>query len=95
MVSTTQEVQDEILNTVRKGQETVIEAIKAWVDAVQSVTPKLPSVSVPLADKLPKPEDVVANAYDVAEKLLSGQRKFAEDMVKALTPSNASKAKVS
>jgi hypothetical protein len=28
----------------------------------------------------------VANAYDFAEKLLAGQRKFAEDVVKALTP---------
>ena len=92
MVSTTQEVQDEFLNTIRKSQETVIEAIKSWVDAVQSVTPKLPSVSVPLADKLPKPEEVVANAYDFAEKLLAGQRKFAEDMVQALTPSEDSKA---
>jgi hypothetical protein len=92
MVSTPQEVQDEFLNTIRKSQETVIEAIKSWVDAVQSVTPKLPSVSVPLADKLPKPEEVVANAYDFAEKLLAGQRKFAEDMVQALTPSEDSKA---
>jgi len=39
---------------------------------------------VPLADKLPKPEEVVANAYDFAEKLLASQRKFAEDMVKAM-----------
>ena len=85
MVSTQQEVQDEILNTVRKSQETLIEAIKSWVEAVQSITPKLPSVSVPLADRLPKPEEVVANAYDFAEKLLAGQRKFAEDVVKALT----------
>jgi hypothetical protein len=92
MVSTPQEVQDEILNTVRKSQETVIEAIKSWVEAVQSITPKLPSVSVPLADRLPKHEEVVANAYDFAEKLLSGQRKFAEDVVKALTPSEDSKA---
>ena len=92
MVSTTQEVQDEFLNTIRKSQETVIEAIKSWVDAVQSVTPKLPSVSVPLADKLPKPEEVVANAYDFAEKLLAGQRKFAEDMLKALTSGEDSKA---
>ena len=92
MVSTPQEVQDEFLNTIRKSQETVIEAIKSWVDAVQSVTPKLPSVSVPLADKLPKPEEVVAHAYDFAEKLLAGQRKFAEDMVQALTPSEDSKA---
>ena len=92
MVSTTQEVQDEILNTVRKSQETVIEAVKAWVEAIQSVTPKLPSVSVPLADSLHKPEEVVANAYDFAEKLLAGQRKFAEDMVKTLTPGEDSKA---
>jgi len=49
-------------------------------------------VSVPLADRLPKPEEVVANAYDFAEKLLAGQRKFAEDMVKTLTPGEDSKA---
>ena len=95
MPSSPQEVQDEILNTVRKSQETVVEAIKAWVETVQSVTPKLPSVNVPLADRLPKPEDVVANAYDFAEKLLAGQRKFAEDVVKALTPPEDSKPKAS
>ena len=92
MVSTPQEVQDEFLNTVRKSQETVLEAIKAWVEAVQSIAPKLPSVNVPLVDKLPKPEEVVANAYDFAEKLLASQRKFAEDVVQALTPSEDSKA---
>jgi hypothetical protein len=91
---TQQEMQDEILNTIRKSQETVVEAIKSWVDAVQSITPKLPSVNVPLADRLPKPEEVVANAYDFAEKLLAGQRKFAEDVVKAMElPSGESKAK--
>jgi hypothetical protein len=84
MPSTQQEMQEEFLNTIRKSQETVIEAIKSWVDAVQSITPKLPSVNVPLADKLPKPEEVVANAYDFAEKLLASQRKFAEDVVKAM-----------
>src|SRR5271165_31889 len=82
MPNSPQEVQDEILSTVRKSQETVVEAIKAWVETVQSVTPKLPSVSVPLADKLPKPEEVVASAY-----------KFAEDMVKALELPSSDKAK--
>src|ERR1700719_3461311 len=95
MPSTPQEVQDEILNTVRKSQETVIEAITSWVEPVQSVPPRLPTVNVPLADKLPKPEDVVANAYDFAEKLLAGQRKFAEDVGKALTPPEDSKPKAS
>src|SRR5262249_56083481 len=86
-----QELQDEILKTVRKSQEAVVDAIKAWADTVQSITPKVPAVNVPLVDKLPKPEDVVANAYDFAEQLLASQRKFAEDMLHAtppLTPPN-------
>ena len=41
---------------------------------------------MPLADKLPKPEDVVASAYDFAEQLLASQRTFAEDVLKATTP---------
>jgi hypothetical protein len=85
----TQAVQNEVLNTVRKSQEAVIDAIKTWVETVQSITPKVPAVEIPYADKLPKPEEVVASAYDFAEQLLAGQRKFAEDVLKAtstLTP---------
>ena len=85
----TQAVQSEVLNTVRKSQEAVIDAIKTWVETVQSITPKVPAVEIPYADKLPKPEEVVASAYDFAEQLLAGQRKFAEDVLKAtsaLTP---------
>jgi hypothetical protein len=81
----TQDLQDEFLNTVRKSQEAVVDAIKSWVETVQSVTPKIPSVQVPGADRLPKPEDVVASAYDFAEQLLASQRKFAEEVLKATT----------
>jgi hypothetical protein len=81
----TQDLQDEFLNTVRKSQEAVIDAIKSWVETVQSVTPKIPSVQVPGADRLPKPEDVVASAYDFAEQLLASQRRFAEEVLKATT----------
>jgi hypothetical protein len=84
MASTpTQDVQNEILTTVRKSQESVIDAIKTWVETVQSITPKLPSVDVPFAGKLPKPEEVVASAYDFAEQLLASQRRFAEEVLKA------------
>jgi hypothetical protein len=78
-----QGLQDEILSTVRKSQEAVIDAIRAWSETIQSITPKLPAVPVPGADKLPKPEDVVASAYDFAEQLLASQRKFAEEVVKS------------
>ena len=90
MASTpTQDLQNEILITVRKSQETVIDALKTWVETVQSITPKVPAADMPFADKLPKPEEIVASAYDFAEQLLASQRKFAEEVLKAtssLTP---------
>ena len=82
----TQDLQNEVLNTVRKSQESVIDAIKTWVETVQSITPKIPAVDMPFADRLPKPQDVVASGYDFAQKLLSSQRKFADEVVKATAP---------
>jgi hypothetical protein len=97
MASTpTQDLQNEVLNTVRKSQESVIDAIKTWVETVQSITPKVPAVDMPFADKLPKPEEIVASAYDFAEQLLAGQRKFAEEVLKAtsaLTPGTKDSSK--
>src|SRR6266571_5861228 len=80
------EMQEEILSTVRKSQAAVVEALETWVSAVQSITPELPDVNVPFADKLPKPQELVAGAYDFAEKLLASQRKFAEDVLHATAP---------
>ncbi len=82
----TQDLQDEFLNVIRASQETVVEAIGTWTDIVQAVTPKVPTARVPLAGKLPAPEDVVVGAYDFAEKLLASQRQFAEELVKATAP---------
>jgi hypothetical protein len=84
-----QDVQDELLKVIRTSQETVVEAVKTWVETVKAVTPKVSSAQLPLADKLPKPQDVVANAYDFAEKLLFSQRQFAEELVKATAPLRA------
>jgi hypothetical protein len=81
-----QQVQDDILKTVQMSQAAVLDAIKAWADAVQSITPELPAGNLPFADKLPRPEEVVASAYDFAEQLLASQRKFAEDVLKATAP---------
>ena len=84
--TTTQELQGEILKTVRKSQETVVDAIQMWADAVQAIKPPLPEVNIPFSDKLPKPEDLVSGAYDFAEQLLAAQRKFAEDVLHATAP---------
>jgi hypothetical protein len=81
-----QEIQGEILNTVRKSQDAVVDAIKRWAEAVQSMTPSMPMPTLPYTDKLPKPEEFVASAYDFAEQLLTSQRKFAENVLHATTP---------
>jgi hypothetical protein len=96
----TRDLPEEFLAATRKSQEAMIRAIRTWVETVKTVTPKvpsvygpladrlpkLPSVTVPFADRLPKPEDVVASGYDFAEHLLAIQRKFAEDVLAATEP---------
>jgi hypothetical protein len=77
------QVPEEILSAVRKSQAAVVDAIQTWAGAVQSITPPLPELNVPFADKLPRPQDLVAGAYDFAEQLLASQRTFAEDVLKA------------
>jgi len=89
MASTTttqQELQDQFLSIVTKSQEMALDAIKSMVDSIQTITPRIPAVDVPFADRLPKPQDVVASGYDFAQKLLTSQRKFADEVVKAAAP---------
>ena len=82
----TQEMQAQFLDSIRKSQEAVVDALRTWVETVHSMTPSLPVSTVPFADKLPKPSDLVADAFDFAGQLLAAQRKFAEDVLQATAP---------
>jgi hypothetical protein len=87
MASTpTKELEEGFLSTTRKSQEIMLEALKTWVDTVQAITPRVPSMRIPFADRLPKPDDVVANTYDFIEQILASQRKFAEEIMKTTSP---------
>jgi hypothetical protein len=82
--------QEEVLAATRKSQEAMMATLKTWLETVRTAAPKLPSklpqIGLPFADRLPTPQDAVANAYHLAEQLLASQRKFAEDLVKATAP---------
>lgn len=80
------EMQGQILETIRQSQDAVTDAIRTWANAIHSIAPALPIPSVPLVDKLPKPGDLVANAYDFAEQLLAAQRKFTEEVLQVTAP---------
>jgi hypothetical protein len=86
-VPTNEELQEQVIAALRKGQQSTLEMIKNVVEAVSSATSKLPSraahLSVPFSDRLPAPEAVVSGAYDFAGRLLAEQRRFAEEIVKA------------
>ena len=82
----TLELQTQTIDWIRKSQEVVIDALRTWAGAVQSVTPSLPVPAVPFADQLPKPGEVVADAFDFAAQLLAAQRKFAEDVIEITAP---------
>ena len=91
--TSTQDLQEEFLTTLRKGQKTIIGALRIWVDTVTTVTPrlspltdKLPNLTVPFAGKLPTPEEAVDSAYGLAEQLLANQRKFADDLLALTIP---------
>ena len=81
----TQELQGQILDSIRKSRDAVVDALRTWAEAVHSVTPSLPVSAVPFADKLPKPKDLVEDAFDFAAQLLAAQRKFAEDVLQITT----------
>ena len=81
----TQELQAQFLDSIRKSQDAVVDALRTWAGAVHSVTPSLPVSAVPFADKLPKPKDLVEDAFDFAAQLLAAQRKFAEDVLQITT----------
>jgi hypothetical protein len=79
----TKELQDEFLNVVTKSQTAMIDAIQTWASAVQAITPDLPALSLPFAEKLPRPQEFIANGYDFVEQLLASQRKFTVEVLQA------------
>jgi hypothetical protein len=81
-----EDLQEEFLSTLRKGQDIALDALKTLVETVQFVTPAMPAVHVPLADRLPTAHDVVAGTNDFAEHLLANQRQFADEVITVMSP---------
>jgi len=81
-----EELQDEFLTTLRKGQDIALDALKTLVETIQFVTPAMPAVHVPLADRLPPAHQIVADGYEFAERLLANQRQFADEVITAASP---------
>lgn len=77
-------IQDQILDLVRQGQDATVKAVEAWSESVAKLAPAVPSV--PYAENLPKPVEVVDLGFGFAERLLTTQRDFAHSVLSAAQP---------
>lgn len=70
-VTVGQEMENRILDAVRKSNTFTAEAVKMVVDAVRPMTADLQMMTPPLF-------------YDLVEQLIVSERKFAEEMLRAI-----------
>jgi hypothetical protein len=81
-----QELGEEFLSTIRKGEELALDVLKPVVEAMHYVIPTMPVVRMPLAGVLPTAHEAVGEAYDFTEHLLADQRRFADEVITAISP---------
>lgn len=71
----TAKVQEQVISAIQATQETVLSAIKPFVALAEPAVDA--AATLPFADQLPAPGEVVAQWYDFAAQILSTQKDFA------------------
>lgn len=77
-------LEDQVLETVKQGQEAIVKAVRTWADASKNLIPDLPPL--PFADQLPNVTELVENSFAFADKLIASQREFAAAVLEAAKP---------
>jgi len=86
--ATAQKVREQLLSTVRQGQQLSVDAAESWVKAV-SVLPALDLPTVPGVPALPSLTAVTEYTFDVAADLLKAQRDFALQLASVFAPAKS------
>ena len=82
---TTQDIQAQVLDGIRKSQEAVIEGMRAWTETVQQLGPGSAQGAGPGGGQLPAAAEVVDSVCDFAAQLLNAQRELAHSVLGATT----------
>src|SRR4029079_14187737 len=77
-------LEDQVLETVKQGQEAIVKAVRTWADASKNLIPDLPPL--PFADQLPHVSEIFENGFAFADKLIASQREFATAILEAAKP---------
>ena len=83
----TDDLQGQVLDTIRKGQEAVVDGLRSWTEAAEQFVPR--TAAWPGAERYPSPAELVDTAYDFAAELLKAQREFLHKAIEVTTPSTS------
>jgi hypothetical protein len=85
MPALAQKIREQLISTVRQGQQLSVDAAQTWVKAV-SVLPVPDMPVVPGIPALPGVEAATKYSFDVAADLLTAQREFALQLASVFVP---------
>jgi hypothetical protein len=77
-------LEDQVLESVKQGQEAIVKAVRTWADASKNLIPDLPAL--PFSDQVPATSELVENAFAFCDKILASQREFAAAILDAAKP---------
>ena len=80
----TDDLQGQVLDTIRKGQEAVVDGLRSWTEAAEQFVPR--TAAWPGAENYPSPAELIDTAYDFAAELLKAQREFLHKAIEATSP---------
>ena len=80
----TDDLQGQVLDTIRKGQEAVVDGLRSWTEAAEQFVPR--TAAWPGAERYPSPAEWVDTAYDFAAELLKAQRDFLHKAIQVTAP---------
>ena len=89
MPALAQKLHEQLISTVKQGQQLSIDAAQTWAKAV-SVLPAFDLPKIPGVPTMPGVEAATKYTFDVAADLLSAQREFALQLTNALAPAKTS-----
>jgi hypothetical protein len=76
--------EDQVFETVHQSQEAVVKAVGIWAEAGGNLIPK--PLSMPYADQIPNPAELVEHYFEYSAKLLSAQKAFVDAVLEAVEP---------
>lgn len=84
MIDKLTEIQEQVLESLEQIQEPVVSAVRRTAEQAERYVPELPVA--PYGDKLPSAQELIANQYEFAVKLLELNKRFADALAEAAKP---------